>query len=108
MWNNVELERLDLNMLAMLCLRVTESRMANSEEREEARRLRREWLMFIGNRNPVLLGLDTQQDIKAYAEALRQRMVTYLAGFSHRESSQAQPVSTSNAKACVTASGRPK
>jgi len=89
MWNNVELEMLDLNMLAMLCLRVTESRMANSEERGEARRLRREWVMFIGNGNPVLLGLDTQPDIKAYAEALRQRMVTYLAGFSHRESCQA-------------------
>ena len=94
MWNKFELERLDLNMLAMLCLRVAESGMANSEEREEAGRLRREWVMFIGNGNPVLLGLHTQQDIAAYVEALKQRMVTYLAGFSHRESSQAQSVST--------------
>jgi hypothetical protein len=108
MWNQIELESLELNMLAMLCLRVAESGMANSEEREEAGRLRREWAMFIGDWNPVLHGLDTQQDIKPYEQALRQRMVTYLAGFSHRESSQAQPASTSNAKAWVTASGRAK
>ena len=96
MWNKIELERLELNMLAMLCLRVAESGMANSEEREEARRLRREWAMFIA---PVLHWLDTQQDIKPYEQALRQRMVTYLAGFSHRESS-------SNSKARGNASGR--
>jgi hypothetical protein len=83
MRNNMELDRLDLNMLAMLCLRVAESGMANSEEREEAGRLRREWVLLIGNRNPVLLGL---HDIEAYAEPLKQRMVTYLTGFSHRES----------------------
>ena len=108
MWNKIELERLELNMLAMLCLRVAESGMANSEEREEAGRLRREWVMFIGDRNPVLHGLDTQQDIKPYEKALRQRMVTYLAGFSDRESSQAQPASTSNSQARGTASGRLK
>ena len=86
MRNNMELDKLDLNMLAMLCLRAEESGMANSEEREEAGRLRREWVLLIGNRNPVLLGL---HDIEAYAEPLKLRMVTYLTGFSHRESSQA-------------------
>jgi len=91
MWNKAELERLDVNTLAMLCLRMAESGMADSEEREEVGRLRREWVLLIGNKPPVLPGLHTQQDIEAYAEALKQRMVTYLAGFSHRESSQAQP-----------------
>ncbi len=95
-------------MLAMLCLRVVESGVANSEEREEAGRLRREWALLIGDTNPVLPGLDTQQDIAAYGEALRQRMVGYLAGISHRESFQAQPASTSSTKARSRAAGRPK
>ena len=59
------------------------------KEREEAGRLRHEWVMFIGNRNPVLLELNAQQGIEPHVEALKQRMVTYLAGFSHLESSQA-------------------
>jgi len=90
MRNRPELERLELNMLAMLCLRVVESGMSDSEESEEAGRLRREWMLLIGNRSPALPGLHTQQDIDAHAEALKQRMVTYLANFCHRESSQAQ------------------
>lgn len=106
MWNKVEFEKLDLNMLAMLCLRVVESSVANSEEREEAGRLRHEWALLIGHTKPVLPGLHTQQDIEAYAEALKQRMVNYLAGFSHREPFQAQP--TSNPKARGTAAGLPK
>ena len=105
MWEKAELERLELNMLAMLCLRVAESGMANSEEREEAGRLRREWVLLIGDRDPVLLGLHIKKDIEAHAEVLKQRMVTYLAGFSHCEPSQAQPASTSNTNAHGTAAG---
>ena len=82
MWNKAELERLDLNMLAMLCLRALESGVANSEQREEAGRLRRESALLIGNKNPALPGLATQEGIEAHAEALKRRMVTYLAGFS--------------------------
>ena len=104
----MELERLNLNMLAMLCLRVVESGMANSDEREEAGRLRGEWALLIGNTNPSLPGLDTRQDIEAHEAALRQQMVTYLAGFFRRESFQAQSGSTSDTKARSRVAGRPK
>ena len=81
----IELERLDLNMLAVLCLRVLESGIANSGERAEGGRLRQEWVLLIDKKNPDLAGVTTQRDIEAHAEALRQRMVTYLAGFSSIE-----------------------
>jgi hypothetical protein len=106
MSNKEELKRLELNTLAMLCLRVLESDLANSDDREEASRLRREWALLIGNSRPILPGLHTQQDVETYTETLRQQMVTYLVGFSRPEAFQAQPASGSNAKASGAAAGR--
>jgi len=89
---------LDLNLLAMLCLRMVESGVANSDEREEAERLRGEWALLIGNAKPVIPEPHTEQGIEMYAEGLRQRMLTYLARFPHCESFQQQPVSRSKGK----------
>ena len=74
-----ELERLDLNILAMYCLRVAESAAANSSQAEQARQLKREWALFIGHARPPLPGLDSQEDIETYGKELKQRMVSFLA-----------------------------
>ena len=75
-----ELERVDLNMLAMYCLRVAESAAANPLQAEQASQLKLEWAVFIGHARPPLPGLHSQEDIEAYAKELKQRMERFLAG----------------------------
>ena len=77
-----ELERLDLNMLAMYCLRVAESPAATSLQAEQARKLKTEWAVFIGHIHPPRPRLGSQEDIEAYGKELKQRMVSFLAGCS--------------------------
>ena len=79
-----ELERLDINLLAMFCLKVAESHDASLLEVEQARQLRHEWKLLIGYARPPLPELKTQQDIDAYAERLQRRMVDFLSGTSSR------------------------
>ena len=75
-----ELERVDLNMLAMYCLRVAESAAANPLQAEQARQLKSEWAVFIGHGHPPRPGLHSQEDIEAYGKELKQRMEGFLAG----------------------------
>jgi hypothetical protein len=70
-----ELQRMEINMLAMYCQRVAETHTANSVEAGRARRIRHEWTLFI---SPISPDLRTQEEIKAEGEQLRQRMVSFL------------------------------
>lgn len=75
-----ELERLDLNMLAMYCQRVAESREATYLETEQARRFKTEWVSFIGHTSPRIPELENREDIGSSVEGLKQRVVSFLAG----------------------------
>jgi len=75
-----ELGRLDLNMLAMYCLRFAESPDADAWQAEQARRLKAQWVLFIGHTKPPIPGLDTPEAIAMYGQELKQRMVSFLAG----------------------------
>ena len=74
-----ELGRLDLNMLAMYCLRFAESAEADAWQAEQARRLKAEWVLFIGHTKPPIPGLDTPEAIAIYGQELKHRMVSFLA-----------------------------
>ena len=74
------MERFDLNMLAMYCLRVAESAETDPRKAEQARQLKAEWALFIGHTKPPIPGLDTPEAIAAYGHELRHRMVNFLAG----------------------------
>lgn len=92
----VDLERLELNILAMYCLRVFESPAADSLETTQAKQLKTEWALFIGLRLP---GLDTLEDLEDYGRDLKQRMVSFLTRCSLLSLSFATPHTTSDAKA---------
>jgi hypothetical protein len=94
-----DLERLELNMLAMSCLRVAESAAANSLQAEQARKLKTEWALFIGHIRPPLSGLDSQEDIEVYGKQLKQRMVSFLAACSVSLFLANEPPMTSDSKA---------
>lgn len=79
-----ELERLDINMLAMYCLRVVETAAENSMISERARKLKTEWALLIGNPNPPVPELAFYPDREAYLKVLKQRMVRVLAECSER------------------------
>jgi|SRR5215469_6954840 len=70
-----ELERMDVNMLAMYCQRVAETRTSNSMEADQARQLKHEWTLFISPTSP---DLRAQHEIEAEREQLRQKMVSFL------------------------------
>jgi len=70
-----ELQRMELNMLAMYCQRVAETHTGNSEEAGRARQIKHEWTLFI---SPISPNLRTQEEIETEAEQLRQRMVSFL------------------------------
>ena len=74
-----DLEHLDLNMLAMYCLRVAEDAAGNPSQVEQAKKLRANWVLFIGHAHPPIPGLDSQEDIEAYHKELEQQMVNCLA-----------------------------
>src|SRR5271165_6016339 len=103
-----ELERLDLNTLAMYCLRVAESAAANSLQAEQARQLKTEWALFIGHARPPLPGLDSQEDIETYGKELKQRMVSFLAGCSVSLFLAKEPATASDSKANHLTAGRGK
>jgi hypothetical protein len=103
-----ELERLDLNMLAMNCLRVAESSAANSLQAEQARQLKTEWALFIGHVRPPLHGLDSQEAIETYGKELKQRMVSFLAGCTVSLFLPKESATASDSKANHATAGRGK
>jgi hypothetical protein len=80
MLNVSELECLDLNMLAMYCLRVAESPEASYWEAEQARQFKTEWVLFIGHTRPRIPELEKGEDVGPYIKDFKQRMVNFLAG----------------------------
>ena len=103
-----ELERLDINMLAMYCLQVVESGAANSLHIERARRLKTEWALFIGYNHPALPGLDLQENREAYGKELKQRMVSFLAECSMSLFLAKEPATAFNSKANCASAGQGK
>lgn len=82
-----EVARLDINLLAMYCQRVVDSGDATSAAAEEAGQLKHEWVMLIDSKTPPLPELKTQEDIDAYVERLKQRMVNFLSRMSSKSAS---------------------
>jgi hypothetical protein len=93
-----ELERLDRNMLAMYCLRVSESIGASYLQVEQARQLKTEWALFIGHTHTRLPGMGSQEDIEVYGKELKQRMVSFLARCSVSLSIAKEPAADSGSK----------
>jgi hypothetical protein len=100
-----ELERLDINMLAIYCLRVAESAAANSLQAEQASKLKTEWGLLIGPTRPALSELDSQDDIEVYGKELKQRMASFLAACSVSLSLAKELATTSDSKANHAAAG---
>jgi hypothetical protein len=103
-----ELERLELNMVAMYCLRVTESASATSLQAEQARKLKTEWALFIGHTYPPQPGLDSEEGIEAHGKELKQRMVFFLAGCSVSLFLAKESATVSNSRADRATAGRGK
>ena len=108
MLKKAELERLELNTLAMSCLRVAESPAARSLEAEQAMGLKREWALLIGGPKPPSPGSDTPEHSDAQAKVLKERMVNFLSSCPLLESLSFQSASTPNSKAQGVAVGRRK
>jgi hypothetical protein len=75
MFMKEDLERMDLNMLAMYCQRVAEVGEFHSMDTNQARELKHEWTSLIGPTSPALLA---QPNVEDQAEQLRLRMVSFL------------------------------
>ena len=75
-----ELERMDVNILAVFCQKVAEAHTDNSLEAHHARQLNYEWTLLADPPTPPSRLLKTQEDIETHAEELRGRMVNFLSG----------------------------
>jgi len=75
-----ELERMDLNILAVFCQRVAEARSDSSFEAHHARRLKYEWTLLLDPATPLSRLRDRQEDVNTHAEELKGRMVSFLSG----------------------------
>jgi hypothetical protein len=75
-----ELERMDLNILAVFCQKVAEARSDNSTEAHQARQLKHEWTLLLDPPTPSLRLPDAQEDVDTHAEGLKGRMVSFLSG----------------------------
>jgi hypothetical protein len=73
-----ELERMDLNILAVFCQKVAEARSDNSTEAHQARQLKHEWTLLLDPRTPSSRLPGPQVDNQA--EQLKGRMVSFLSG----------------------------
>jgi hypothetical protein len=72
-----ELERMDLNILAVFCQNVAEARSDNSFEAHRARQLKYEWTMIL-DPDPSTRLLKRQEDLDLDAAELKGRMVSFL------------------------------
>ena len=75
-----ELERMDLNILAVFCQKIAEARSDNSFEAHHARQLKYEWTLLVDPPTPSLRLLKAQQEIETHAEELKGKMVNFLSG----------------------------
>ncbi len=75
-----ELERRNLTDLAVLCGEVADNPSADADTAEKAWQLKREWLVVTERETPPPPSLKENQQIEAEKEALRKRMVEFLAG----------------------------
>ena len=75
-----ELQRMDLNILAVFCQKVAEARNDNSLEAHDARQLKYEWTLLIDPPTPSSRLLEAEEDIETHAEELKGRMVNFLSG----------------------------
>ena len=73
-----ELERMDLNILAVFCQSVAEARSDNSFESHHARQLKYEWTMILDPPDPSAQVPKRQEDIDLDAAELKGRMVSFL------------------------------
>ncbi len=101
----IELGQMDLNMLAMYCLRVAESPGSSAWEAERARELKTEWAFFIGSPKPPIPGLETQEGIEAYENELKQRMVGFLAELPTDRVLAGEPAATPGMQALRAGAG---
>lgn len=103
-----ELEQMDLNMLAMYCLRVAESPEANYLEAEQARQFKTEWVLFIGHTRPRIPELEKSEDFGPYEQNLKHRMVSFLAGCPLQLTLSKQPASAADMNARRMSAGQRK
>ncbi len=103
-----ELERQDLNMLAMYCLRVAQSAAADPWQAEQAKQLKAQWALFIGHTHPPIPGLNSKEDIQAYGKELKRRMVSFLAGCPMSLFLPNQTAVAANSKTSHATAGRGK
>jgi len=73
-----ELERMDLNILAVFCQKVAEDLSNNSFEALHARQLKNEWTLILDPPDPSSRLLDAREDIEVHAAELKGRMVSFL------------------------------
>ena len=73
-----ELERMDLNILAVFCQNVAEARSDNSSEAHHARQLKYEWTTILDPPDPTPRLRKRQEDIDLDAAELKGRMVSFL------------------------------
>ena len=73
-----ELERMDLNILAVFCQKVAEDLSNNSFEALHARQLKNEWTLILDPPDPSSRLPGPQVDNRA--EQLKGRMVSFLSG----------------------------
>jgi hypothetical protein len=108
MLNAGELECLDLNMLAMYCLRVAESPEASYWEAEQARQFKTEWVLFIGHTRPRIPELEKGEDVGPYIKDFKQRMVSFLAGCPLQLTLAKDPVNAVDREARRVGAGQTK
>jgi hypothetical protein len=72
------LEQLGLTQLAVCCRKVSESPSLDSATREEALELQNEWASL--GRATSARSIKEQQELRAEEEALKSRMIDFLAG----------------------------
>ena len=75
-----ELERMDLNILAVFCQKVAEAHSDSSFEARHARQLKFEWTLLLDPIAPSSRLPEAQEDVDTHAEGLKGRMVSFLSG----------------------------
>jgi len=73
-----ELERMDLNILAVFCQKVAEDHSDNSFEALHARQLKNEWTLILDPPDPSSRLLEARENIEVHAAELKGRMVSFL------------------------------
>lgn len=75
-----ELERMDVNILAVFCQKVAQACNDNSFEARHARQLKYEWTLLLDPPTPSAPLRKAQEDIDTHSAELKGRMVSFLSG----------------------------